>query len=98
MSFVERVNQGESLVNWLNEPPAVCWSVIMGYLSPGPKGVYCTRPKASKMGPPSCVVKGLGCDTLYMFIAAHCPSWDMITVLLMHVPYHVTAMVPINLI
>ena len=30
MSFVERVNQGGSLVNWLNwltEPPAVCWSV-----------------------------------------------------------------------
>ena len=40
---MERVNQGESLVSWLNwltEPPAVCWSVIMGDLSPGPKGVY----------------------------------------------------------
>ena len=33
MSFVERVNQGESLASWLNlltEPPAVCWSVIIG--------------------------------------------------------------------
>ena len=33
MSFVERVNQGESLASWLNwltEPPAVSWSVIMG--------------------------------------------------------------------
>ena len=36
MSFVERVNQGESLASWLNwltEPPAVRWSVIMGDLS-----------------------------------------------------------------
>ena len=36
MSFVERVNQGESLasgLNWLTEPPAVSWSLIMGHLS-----------------------------------------------------------------
>ena len=33
MSFVERVNQSESLVNWgLTAPPAVCDSVIMGGL------------------------------------------------------------------
>ena len=41
MSFVERVNQGESLANWLNwltEPPAVSWSVIMGDLSASGKG------------------------------------------------------------
>ena len=60
MSFAERVNQGESLVNWLDlltEPPAVCWSVIMGDLSPGPKGVYCTHPKAFRIGPPSCPVQ-----------------------------------------
>ena len=52
MSFMERVNQGESLVSWLNwltEPPAVCWSVIMGDLSPGPKGVFWTRPEATKL-------------------------------------------------
>ena len=48
LSFVERVNQGKGLVNWLKwltEPPIVCWSVIMGDLSPGPKGIYCTRPE-----------------------------------------------------
>ena len=41
MSFVEMVNQGESLASWLNwltEPPAVCWSVIMGDLSASCKG------------------------------------------------------------
>ena len=41
MSFVERVNQGESLASWLNwltEPPAVCWSVIVGDLSASCKG------------------------------------------------------------
>ena len=41
MSFVERVNQGESLasgLNWLTEPPAVCWSVIMGAYKPSGKG------------------------------------------------------------
>ena len=62
MSFVEWVNQGESLVswvNWLTEPPAVCWSVIMGDLSPGPKGVYCTRQETFKTGPPSCAVQSM---------------------------------------
>ena len=62
MYFVERVNQGESLVNglnWLTELPAVCWSVIMGELSPGLKGAYCTRPKAFKTGPPSCAVQSM---------------------------------------
>ena len=45
MSFVERINQGESLASWLNwftEPPAVSWSVIMGDLSPCWKGVFWT--------------------------------------------------------
>ena len=60
MSFVERVNQGESLASWLNwltEPPAVCWSVIMGDLSW--KGVYWTLPKAFRTGPPICAVHGM---------------------------------------
>ena len=42
MSFVERVNQSESLASWLNwltDSPAVCWSVIMGGLSASWKGV-----------------------------------------------------------
>ena len=59
MSFVERVNQGESLAswfNWLTEPPAVCWSVIMGDLSANWKGVFWTLPKAFRTGPPSCAV------------------------------------------
>ena len=62
ISFVERVNQGESLVNWLNwltEHPAVCWSVIMGDLSPSSKGVYWTHPEAFRTGPPSCPVQGM---------------------------------------
>ena len=62
MSFVERVNQGESLVNWLKwltEPPAVCWSVITGDLSSGPTGIYCTRSEAFKTGQPSCAVQGM---------------------------------------
>ena len=53
MSFVERVNQGESLASWLywlSEPPAVCWSVIMGDLSPSHKGVYWTHPEAFRTG------------------------------------------------
>ena len=49
MSFVERVNQGEkslaSWLNWLTEPPAVCWSGIMGDLSASWKGVYWTLPE-----------------------------------------------------
>ena len=59
ISFLERVNQGESLVNWLTEPPAVCWSLIMGDLSPSCKGVYWTRPEVFKTGPPSCPVQGM---------------------------------------
>ena len=62
MSFVEKVNHGESLISWLNwltESPAVCWSVIMGDLSPGLKGVYCIHPKAFRTGPPSCPVQGM---------------------------------------
>ena len=65
MSFAESVNQGESLFNWLNwltEPSAVCWSVIMGDLSPGPQEVYWTRPEASWMGPASCPVQGMSCS------------------------------------
>ena len=41
MSFVERVNQDESWVNW---------SVIMGDSSHGPKGVYWTRSEAFRTG------------------------------------------------
>ena len=50
MSIVERVNQGESLVNWVNwltDSPAVCWSVIMGDLSPSPKGDFLTVQRPS---------------------------------------------------
>ena len=67
MSFVERVNQTESLANWLNwltEPPAVCWSVIMGDLSASWKGVYWTLPKAFRTGPPSCAVHNMGIHSL----------------------------------
>ena len=59
MSFMERVNQGESLASWLNwltEPLVVCWSVIMGDLLPSWKGVYWTLPEAFRTGPPSCAV------------------------------------------
>ena len=62
MSFVERVNQGESLVSWLNcfyELPAVCWSLIMGDLSPSRKGVNWTLPEAFRTGPPSCAVHSM---------------------------------------
>ena len=57
MSFVERVNQGESLASWLNwlnwltEPPAVSWSVIMGGLSAIWKGGIWTHPNAFRTGP-----------------------------------------------
>ena len=37
----------------------VCWSVIMGDLSPSHKGVYWTRPEAFRTGPPSCTVHSL---------------------------------------
>ena len=59
MSFVERVDQGESLTSWLNwftEPPAVRWSVIMGDVSPIWKEVYWTLPEALRTGPPGCAV------------------------------------------
>ena len=59
ISLVERVNQGESLASWLNwltEPPAVCWSVIMGDLSASWKGIYWTLRKAFRTGLPSCAV------------------------------------------
>ena len=62
MSFVERVNQGESLASWLNwltEPPAVCWSVIMGDLSASWKGVYWTLPTAFRTGQPSSAVHSM---------------------------------------
>ena len=62
MYFVERVNQGESLASWLDwltEPPAVCWSVIMGDLSASWKGVYWTLPKAFRTGLPSCAVHSM---------------------------------------
>ena len=62
MSFVERVNQGESLaswLNWLNEPPAVCWSVILGDLSSSWKGVFWTLPEAFRTGPPSWAVHSM---------------------------------------
>ena len=62
MSFVERVNQGESLASWLNwltDPPAVCWSVIMGDLSASCKGEKWTLPKAFRTGPGSCAVHSM---------------------------------------
>ena len=43
----------------LLSPPAVCWSVIVGHLSPSCKGVYWTRPEAFRTGPPSCPVQGM---------------------------------------
>ena len=67
MSFVERVNQGESLASWLNwltKPPAVCWSVIVGDLSPSWKGVYWTL-LAFRMGPPSCAVHSMVWQTIF---------------------------------
>ena len=62
MSFVERVNQGESLASWLNwltEPPAVSWSVIMGDLSAIWKGEIWTHPNAFRTGPGSCAVHSM---------------------------------------
>ena len=62
MYFVEKVYWGEALVNWLHwlsEPPAVCWSVVMGDLSHGSKGVYCTRPEAFKTEQPNCAEQGM---------------------------------------
>ena len=62
MSFVERVNQGETLASWLNwltEPPAVCWSVIMGDLSASCKGENWALPKAFRTGPGSCAVHSM---------------------------------------
>ena len=62
MSFVERVNQCESLASWLNwltEPPAVCWSVIMGDLSASCKGENWALPKALRTGPGSCAVHSM---------------------------------------
>ena len=68
MSFVERVNQGESLVsglNWLTEPPAVSWSVIMGHLSAIWEGEIWTHPNAFRTGPGSCAVHS-------MWLGHHC--------------------------
>ena len=62
MSFVERVNQGESLASWLNwltEPPAVCWSVIMGDLSASCKGDTGPFQKAFRTRPGSCAVHSM---------------------------------------
>ena len=59
-------NRGETAIakcgnwlNWLTELPAVCWSVIMGHLSPSPKGDFSTHPEAFRTGPPSCPVQGM---------------------------------------
>ena len=74
--FVERVNQGESLVSWLNwltEPPAVCWSVIMGDLSANWKGVFWTLSKAFRTGPPSCPVHSMNGLTSTPF--SSCPAY-----------------------
>ena len=62
MSFVERVNQGESLASWLNwltEPPAVSRSVIMGHLTAIWKGEIWAFPNAFRTGPGSCAVHGM---------------------------------------
>ena len=77
MSFVERVNQGKSLVSWLNwltEPPAVCWSVIMGDFSPSPKGVYWTLPETFRMGPSSCALHSMN---VTRFNSTQLSSWRM---------------------
>ena len=71
MYFVGRVNQGESLVNWLNwltEPPALCWSLIMRDLSHGSKDVYCTRPKAFRTGRQSCSMQDMSLSTKYNYV------------------------------
>ena len=62
MSFVERVNQGESLASWLNwltEPPAVSRSVIMGHLTAIWKGEIWALPNAFRTGPGSCAVHSM---------------------------------------
>ena len=88
MSFVERVNQGESLASWLNwltEPPAVCWSVIMGDLSASCKGENWTLPKAFITGPGSCAVhimliflEILRQYTTCMFLGKYVNNFDML--------------------
>ena len=78
MFSVERVNQGGSLVSCLNrltEPPAVCWSVIMGDLSPSWKGIYWTLPEAFRTGPPNCAVHStyfLNADWFYLSVNVRC--------------------------
>ena len=67
MSFVERVNQGESLASWLNwltEPPAVSRSVIMGHLTAIWKGEIWALPNAFRTGPGSCAVHSMICRTI----------------------------------
>ena len=62
MSFVERVNQGESLASWLNwltEPPAVSRSVIMGHLTAIWKGEIWALSNAFRTGPGSCAVHSM---------------------------------------
>ena len=74
MSFVERVNQGESMassLNWLTEPPAVCWFVIMGDLLASWKEVYWTLPKAFRTGPQSCAVHSMNLGNIMAGGARH---------------------------
>ena len=80
MSFVERVNQGESLASWfkwLTEPPAVCWSVIMGDLSASCKGDTGPFQRLSERAQEAVL-----CTACFStWISNHMPSkvWDEIT-------------------
>ena len=86
MSFVERVNQGESLASWLNwltEPPAVSWSVIMGDLSAIWKGEILTHLNAFRTGPGSCAVHSIQFEFTDGFELMH-KAWCSIE----EVPYY----------
>ena len=63
------VNQGESMVNWLNwlTVPLLCaglWSWGTYHLAQ--KGVYWTCPEAFRMGPPRCPVQGMHTSCIHV--------------------------------
>ena len=92
MSFVERVNQGESLASWLNwltVPPAVCWSVIMGDLSASCKGENWALPKAFRTGPGSCAVHNMhhqigSINLTHYHIFPWLCAWDVCYIIFCH--------------
>ena len=95
MSFVERVNQGESLASWLNwltEPPAVSWSVIMGDLSAIWKGEIWTHPNAFRTGPGSCAVHSMCIDQMFNIQNLPCCTLVPGEEKLNHNPIHSDAM------